>query len=213
VIATLLSGCIGVALLGSASAQTVSPEDIVRKLTPQPQTRSLRGVEVIPGKEVEKPSIDLYIGFEFDSAKLDTDGLLMLKRLATALRDPKLDGFRFEIAGHTDAVGSDEYNQKLSERRAAAVRDQLAFYYDIDAKRLTAVGYGKTGKWATRPCRLATFKPEAPPSPAAFTTTSRLSSRSRRWRWARLWRRRSHVLKRFSRQTPRRWRLFAATFF
>jgi len=143
-LAALFSGGAVLALFGMASAQTVSPEDIVRKLTPQPQTRSARGVEVIPGNEEEKPSIDLHVSFEFDSAKLDTDGLLMLKRLGMALKDPRLDGYRFEIAGHTDAVGSDTYNQALSERRAAAVRDHLIFYYDIDAKRLIATGYGKT---------------------------------------------------------------------
>ncbi len=134
----------GVVLAGGAHAQAVSPEDIVRELTPQPHTRSLRGVEVVPGKEDEKPSIDLHIGFEFDSAKLDTDGLMMLKRLGVALKDPRLQDYRFEIAGHTDAVGSDSYNQSLSERRAEAVRDHLVFYYDIDPARLTTVGYGKS---------------------------------------------------------------------
>ncbi len=129
---------------GVASAQDVSPEDIVKKLTPLPSTRSARGVEVIPGKEEEKPSIDLHIGFEFNSAKLDTDGLMTLKRLGAALKDPRLNGYRFEIAGHTDAVGSDVYNQTLSERRAQVVRDSLVFYFDIDPERLTVVGYGKT---------------------------------------------------------------------
>ncbi len=141
----LLSALSATVLAGLASAQNVSPEDIVRELTPQPHTRSLRGVEVVPGKEEEKPaSIDLHIGFEFDSAKLDTDGVLMLKRLGAALKDPRLQSYRFQIAGHTDAVGSDSYNQALSERRAEAVRDHLVFYYDIDPARLTTVGYGKT---------------------------------------------------------------------
>ncbi len=126
------------------SAQDISSDDIVKKLTPLPQTRSARGIEVIPGKEEEKPSIDLHIGFEFNSAKLDTDGLMILKRLGLALRDTRLDGYRFEIAGHTDAVGSDAYNQDLSERRAKAVHDSLVFYFDIDPDRLTVVGYGKS---------------------------------------------------------------------
>ncbi len=129
---------------GGASAQDISSDDIVKKLTPLPQTRSARGVEVIPGKEEEKPSIDLHIGFEFNSAKLDTDGVMILKRLGLALKDARLDGYRFEIAGHTDAVGSDAYNQDLSERRAKVVHDSLVFYFDIDPDRLTVVGYGKT---------------------------------------------------------------------
>ena len=141
----LLGLCaLAVGFSGSAWAQDISSDDIVKKLTPLPQTRSPRGVEVIPGKEDEKPSIDLHIGFEFNSARLDTDGLMVLKRLGLALNDPRLDGYRFEIAGHTDAVGSDAYNQDLSERRARAVHDSLAFYFDIDPDRLTVVGYGKT---------------------------------------------------------------------
>lgn len=127
-----------------SAAQTVSTEEIIRRLTPHQETRSPRGVSVEPGALAEKPSIDLYINFEFDSAKLDTDGLLVLRRLGVALRDPKLADYRFEIAGHTDATGTTEYNQSLSERRAATVRDHLVFYYEVDPKRLQAKGYGKS---------------------------------------------------------------------
>jgi OOP family OmpA-OmpF porin len=47
-----------------------------------------------------------------------------------------------EVAGHTDSVGSEEYNQGLSERRANTVRDYLASK-GINASRLTARGYGE----------------------------------------------------------------------
>jgi len=144
--ALMLAACASalIALCVEAGAQTPTPDDIVRKLTPEPQTRSIRGVTVTPGQEPEKPTIDLYINFEFDSAKLDTDGILVLKRLGTALKDPKLVNYRFEIAGHTDAVGTAEYNQKLSEQRAKAVVDHLVFYYEVPAARLTSIGYGKS---------------------------------------------------------------------
>jgi outer membrane protein OmpA-like peptidoglycan-associated protein len=46
------------------------------------------------------------------------------------------------IEGHTDATGSDEYNQRLSERRASAVRDFLAAQ-GVDMNRMVAVGYGE----------------------------------------------------------------------
>ncbi len=70
---------------GEARAQQPSSEDIVRKLVPPPMSRSLRGVTVTPGQEPAKPTIDLYINFEFDSAKLDNDGILVLKRLGNAV--------------------------------------------------------------------------------------------------------------------------------
>jgi outer membrane protein OmpA-like peptidoglycan-associated protein len=47
-----------------------------------------------------------------------------------------------EVAGHTDSVGTEEYNQKLSERRAIAVKDYLESK-GITATRLSAVGYGE----------------------------------------------------------------------
>lgn len=130
----------------AARAQTpASAEDIVRKLTPSgPATRSLRGVTVTPGEQKALPSIDLYINFEFDSAKLDANGLLALQALGTAMKDPRLKGYLFQIAGHTDAVGDDAYNQRLSEARARTVRDHLIQQFGVPPENLSAVGLGKS---------------------------------------------------------------------
>ena len=98
---------------------------------------------MIQGEE-KPPSVDLYIPFAYNSDKLTTEALLTLKRLGAALKDTRLSGYRFKIAGHTDAKGSVEYNQKLSERRAAAVRNYLVFQYDIEPDRIETVGFGKT---------------------------------------------------------------------
>jgi outer membrane protein OmpA-like peptidoglycan-associated protein len=94
--------------------------------------------------EDKPPSIDLYIPFEYNSDKLTTEAMLTLKRLGAALKDPRLKGYRFKIAGHTDAKGSAEYNQKLSERRAASVRNYLVFQYDLEISRIEVEGFGKT---------------------------------------------------------------------
>jgi len=51
-------------------------------------------------------------------------------------------GLKVEVEGHTDSVGGEEYNQRLSEQRAAAVRDYLA-QNGISMNHLTAVGFGK----------------------------------------------------------------------
>ena len=64
--------------------------------------------------------------------------------MGTALRDPRLAAFSFLIAGHTDAKGGVEFNQKLSERRADAVRSYLIAQFGIAAERLSAKGYGKS---------------------------------------------------------------------
>lgn len=81
------------------------------------------------------------VHFAFDSAKLTAqseaslnDALEILKRHAD---------LSVEVAGHTDSVGAEGYNQALSERRARAVRDYLVSH-GIDAGRLTARGYGES---------------------------------------------------------------------
>jgi outer membrane protein OmpA-like peptidoglycan-associated protein len=86
----------------------------------------------------------LHIPFEYNSDKLTPDAILILRRLGAALKNPRLASYRFKLAGHTDARGSVEYNQKLSERRAAAVRDYLIFQYDVESQRIEAVGLGKS---------------------------------------------------------------------
>ena len=52
-------------------------------------------------------------------------------------------GLRLEVEGHTDSVGSDDYNQRLSEQRATAVRDYLT-QAGISGNSVTARGFGKT---------------------------------------------------------------------
>jgi outer membrane protein OmpA-like peptidoglycan-associated protein len=131
---------LGLAFTLPASAQEPSTEDVVEALVPKKQFRGPRGLS-IEGED-KPPSIDLHIPFEYDSDKLTTEAIL--KRLGAALKDTRLNGYRFKIAGHTDAKGSAEYNQKLSERRAAAVRDYLVFQYDLEPDRIEVIGFGKT---------------------------------------------------------------------
>lgn len=140
----LLAGAATLLALREAVAQMPSSEDIVRKLAPAPLTRSVRGVTVSPGQTPAVPSIDLNVLFDFDSARLQTDGTLVLDRLGAALKDPRLAGARFEVAGHTDGVGAKDYNQKLSELRAKAVLDYLTRKFGVAPERLVAVGFGSS---------------------------------------------------------------------
>ena len=133
---------IGLVAAGPAIAQAPSSEDVVKALVPTKKLRGPRGLTV--QGEDKPPSIDLYIPFEYNSDKLTTEAMLTLKRLGAALKDTRLSSYRFKIAGHTDAKGSAEYNQKLSERRAEAVRNYLVFQYDLEPDRIEAAGFGKT---------------------------------------------------------------------
>jgi outer membrane protein OmpA-like peptidoglycan-associated protein len=57
-------------------------------------------------------------------------------------------GLRIQVEGHTDSVGSDDYNQKLSEQRAGAVRDYLVAQ-GVPSSGISAVGYGKANPVAS----------------------------------------------------------------
>lgn len=95
-------------------------------------------------KLVEAPSINIKVYFEFDSAILKPEAMDVLDNLGEALTSGELSGYRFELAGHTDAVGSDAYNLDLSERRAKAVLDYLVTVFGVDASRIDTLGYGES---------------------------------------------------------------------
>jgi OOP family OmpA-OmpF porin len=79
--------------------------------------------------------------FEFDKANLTPGALLSLAPLVTFLRENP--DRTISIEGHTDSLGSDAYNQQLSQHRADAVRDFLV-QSGISADRITARGMGKS---------------------------------------------------------------------
>ncbi|MCI5076128.1 OmpA family protein [Oricola sp.] len=89
------------------------------------------------------PSIDLEIYFDYNSAGIGPQAKPGLIELGLALRSDALKDIVFLVSGHTDAVGSDAYNQDLSERRAKSVKAFLTETFLIETDRLIAVGYGE----------------------------------------------------------------------
>ena len=81
------------------------------------------------------------IYFDFDKATFKTEAYPELNKLEAMMRQN--ENLMVEIGGHTDAVGTKAYNLFLSKRRAEAVKDYLT-KKGIDARRISAVGYGKT---------------------------------------------------------------------
>lgn len=84
---------------------------------------------------------DSVFKFDFDSADLKPKNRELLSRIAGILLVSK--GFGLSVFGYTDDVGSREYNQKLSERRADAVRNYL-IQAGIGQAIINTKGYGKT---------------------------------------------------------------------
>jgi outer membrane protein OmpA-like peptidoglycan-associated protein len=105
---------------------------------------SLSEREQIAEIATTKPNIDLEINFDYNSASISSGSMPSVKALGEALSDPKLKGSTFVVAGHTDGVGGDVYNQNLSERRAETIKRYLVEKYGLTNGDLVAVGYGKT---------------------------------------------------------------------
>ena len=80
--------------------------------------------------------------FDFDKYNLKPAAVEALTKVATVLKS--LGRAPAIIEGHTDGKGSNAYNQRLSERRAQSVRDWFIKQGGIDARRLSARGFGKT---------------------------------------------------------------------
>ena len=82
-----------------------------------------------------------HLKFEFDKADLRPEDRELLSRIAGIILTSH--DYTISVNGHTDDVGSDAYNQALSERRAQAVRDYLV-KAGLPAQILTVQGHGKS---------------------------------------------------------------------
>ena len=106
----------------------------------QPFNRTVLDLELAP-EEIGATAEFKNVYFDFGKAILLPDSRPELDRIASFLS--KSTKTTLEIGGHTDDVGSNEANQKLSEARALAVLNYLASH-GVERNRLKAVGYGKS---------------------------------------------------------------------
>jgi len=156
--AIALSALIGLTGLDAAAqatlhyreGQRVDPGDVAQILghADGVRTRSIRVLGDDPGASTataEQPgpnALSLPVQFDFDSATILPSARAQLDALAEGIR--RLPRHRqVVIEGHTDAQGPDDYNQRLSLRRAEAVKLYLVETHGIDARRLRDVGVGK----------------------------------------------------------------------
>lgn len=107
-------------------------------------------VAVYPGKItdvvvrlVKRGMVISFQGIEFEfnrSEILEVSYPLLDEAAAILTNNPEVS---VEIQGHTDDVGTDEYNMKLSQQRAESVREYLVVTHEIEPERLIAVGFGE----------------------------------------------------------------------
>lgn len=126
----------------------LAAEGMAQMPLPPTETRVFPGITEREHVIVTPEKIELTnnIHFEFDRYDIRRESWPILKELASVLQQyPTL---RISIEGHTDSVGTTDYNQKLSERRALAVRDFLTGA-GIEANRMEWVGRGELQPIAT----------------------------------------------------------------
>ena len=160
----------GICLLaGSAQGQDLTEEQILQRFEAQREmyratvqgqkTRGLDMIAVTPsgepaqadaaagegtvvfGEFAPELQLNIAIRFAFDSASIAPDQRPALDKMCSAMRQSDVALFR--IVGHTDAKGSDSYNETLSKLRAEEVRRWLVQDCGIAASRLEALGMGK----------------------------------------------------------------------
>lgn len=101
------------------------------------------GIRVQQGQNSTVITIAADILFDFDRATLRPDAEAALRQISAAIAKHYPHN-PMQIQGHTDAIGSDSYNQDLSVRRAVAVKQWLQQQGNVAASRMTTIGYGES---------------------------------------------------------------------
>jgi outer membrane protein OmpA-like peptidoglycan-associated protein len=153
----LAAGFIGFLAFGNAaSAEQISRQQIIDALTAQPKVSNfadrlqhMRSMtfddhEYAVASAQSMPAIDLEVYFDFNSAAITPQAEPQLRELGAALSDVQLKGATISINGHTDGVGGDAFNKRLSERRATMIKGYLVDNFRLSPANLLAVGFGKS---------------------------------------------------------------------
>jgi OOP family OmpA-OmpF porin len=93
----------------------------------------------IPVEEVAR--VELRVNFDYDKSDVKTEYFDEIKEVADFMK--QYSDVVIELEGHTDSRGAEAYNQGLSERRAAAVRQVMIDRFDISRARVTSRGLGE----------------------------------------------------------------------
>ena len=103
-----------------------------------------------PRPVIQKLTLSTDVLFDFNSAELKEGGKKRLDELANQIKDANID--EIVAVGHADRIASEDYNQKLSEARAQAVKDYLAGKV-ANANKVTAQGKGESAPMTGDDCK------------------------------------------------------------
>ena len=125
---------------------TVAPVPVAAAPAPAP----VAAVPAAPPRVIEKITLNTDVLFAFNRAELTPAGEQKLNELAKSAQNAQVD--KVVLTGHADRIGSEDYNQKLSEDRAQAVADYLASK-GVDRSRLQVEAKGETQSVTGEQCK------------------------------------------------------------
>jgi OOP family OmpA-OmpF porin len=136
-------------------APAPEPEPVVQPAEPAPALKTKQAEQLEKAQSGDVVTILEGVNFEFDSSRLRPDAIVILDEAVLVLNHRK--DMNVDIVGHTDSIGTKQYNQGLSERRAKSVYD---FFVSkgIAADRMTTRGFGETKPVATNKTRAGRAK-------------------------------------------------------
>ena len=133
----------------TAKAKALCPARPIAEMKPEPKPQPIP-VPIAEAKPVPKPEPKVVekvilledVHFDLDKSTLTKEAQTILKRNIQVLKENP--NAKIRIQGHTSAIATEEYNQRLSERRAKSVEEFLVKEGGIAPDRLSEIGYGET---------------------------------------------------------------------
>lgn len=129
-------------MLSESTRQTHQLSRVAYRCEPMTQAAMPAPVETSPQSLAVNNLSQFRVLFDTDSTTIKSSNYAQLDGMASFIQSfPKVP---LTLAGHTDSQGSERYNLKLSESRANSVKTILVEKYDIEADRLSTIGYGES---------------------------------------------------------------------
>jgi outer membrane protein OmpA-like peptidoglycan-associated protein len=122
-------------------------EELRQALTPAPEPNMPRGIRPAPTSQVpttHEPTAVINVFFASNSDRILSTYYTDLAKLGQALTPILASGATLRIEGHTDSLGPDPYNLRLSEKRAESVKEYLVQHFALPPERMLAEGYGES---------------------------------------------------------------------
>ncbi|MCD6533986.1 MAG: OmpA family protein [Deltaproteobacteria bacterium] len=136
-------------LLFTAGTAFAEPLVITEKKIPDLEVL-VDALALKPG-ESRRNTVSMKVHFNLDSAMISSDAAKFLNVIGKAMQSERLLTFRFDLEGHTDASGGENYNMNLSEKRALAVKNYLVLNCGVTEQRFSALGRGESDPIDTDP--------------------------------------------------------------